>query len=307
MKQTPMTDGAGVKEKRYIPMGISMLLMVCPDHLAAAGLSGKARLDNQDILISPTAKYRGRFDLGSQLPLGDEFVLTDVTVSFKFLDDREWVRTTGQGGLRDTGRIVRHPGGALMSKSIAGQTDHYYESKVIVRMRNEEEVAELTIGRNKFYGATMRRREVSREPQGQQAIILGVYPDPGDDHRLRKHYRITETMLETELDGYDGPFEIRQRKLGLAAVQDLARHGFLDFELAGKGDYIFQDATLWFQGYTTGEEKPGAEGRWPAPVLWLLLSGFPLAGLAWWKKDHILARKNRKSGQRRPRHGIPGL
>lgn len=268
--------------------------------VAAATLSGKARLDNQNVFVAPSQHYKGRFDLRSQLPLGDEFVLSSVKVSFKFQDDKEWVNKLDAGSLKNTGRIIRHEGSVLLPKSIAGQTDLYYESVQMVHKSNEEEVAEVTISRNKLYSTTVHRREVTRESHGQKVMLLGTYEDSGDNHNLRKHYRVTDMVTESHLNGYDGPFEIREKILDLTAAQDLARDGYLDFELSGKGDYIFVSASISYQGYTTGVERPDShETVMPAAVLWFAGVSFPVGGLLWWRNGQRKTHRKQKIRRRR--------
>ncbi len=253
-------------------------------------LSGELRLDNQDILISPTQKYHGQFDLRSKLPMGDQFVLSKVIINFRFQDDKEWVRTPGPNSMEDTGKVNRHDGIALRNKRVSGQTDHYYIAKRTIHMTNEEEVVELTIGRNIFYGTTIRRREVTRENLGQKSVNLGAYRDIGDNHRTRQHFRITESVLETYMDGYDGLFEIGRKQLDLATVQDLAYTGLLEFELGGKGDYIFVDATLLYEGYVTGlDVKENTGNSLFSGSLWLALFSIPIGGILWRKKSQNVA------------------
>ena len=256
---------------------------------AATILSGKFRLDNQAIIISGEEDYYGEFDLRSLLPMGDEFVLSKVIVSFKFQDDKEWVTKAGQSSLEDTGKVIRHGGFLVKRKSIAGQTDHYFTAKNIIHLSNEEEVAKLTIGRNIYFGTTMRRREVVQETIGQKSILLGTYSDDGDDGRIRQHHRITQSVLETHRDGYDGLFEMRHKVLDLAAAQDLAHSGVLEFELSGKGDYIFSEATLQYEGYTTGQEaRDDTEGSMSDGMLWFMLLGLAAGVFFWWKKPQTI-------------------
>lgn len=274
-----------MKFRYFLVVEYMALMLVWPGEAGAATLSGELRLDNQDILVSETQKYHGQFDLRSRLPMGDEFVLSKVIVSFEFQDDKEWIRKTGPRSLENTGKIVRHAGSFLRDKSIAGQTDHYYTAKSIVYVTNEDEVAELAIGRNVYYGTTTRRRTVTRESQGEKSINLGAYSDNGDNHRTRQHFRITQSVLESHIDGYDGLFGIRRKTLDLAVVQDLAHTGLLDFELGGRGDYIFVAAKLQYQGYITGQEVMEGKGDGLfSGSLWLGLVSLPIGGLLWRKK-----------------------
>lgn len=271
------------------------LILLYTGEAAAAVLSGEFRLNNQDILVSQSQKYPGRFDLRSELPLGDDFVLTKVYVSFKFQDDQEWIRKAGPKSLKNTGKVMRHGGASSNKKSKGAQADHYYTGKSIVHLSNEQEVAELTIGTTIFYSATMRRREVVIENIGQKILNLGRYRDVGDHQRLRQHYRITDTTVETQWDGFDGPFEIRRKELDLATVQDLAHTGILDFELGGQGDYIFVDARLDYEGFIAGQEATAEpeNGFFSTPV-WLGLVSLPVGGFLW-------RNRNRGGGaQRRP-------
>jgi len=271
-----------------------MLLM--PAEAGAAALSGELRLDNQNILISEPERYNGQFDLRSRLPMGDEFVLSKVIVSFGFQDDREWIRKAGPNSLEDTGRIVRHEGLPQHGKRVAGQTDYYYTAKSIINLSNEEEVAKLAIGGNVYFGTTMHRRDITRENLGQKSINLGAYRDQGDNDRIRQHYRITDSILESHKDGYDGLFTIRRQTLDLATVQDLARTGLLDFELSGQGDYIFVEASLHYEGYVVGQEIIEDEGNLVfSGSLWLALFTVPLGGLLWRRKSRVAtARKGQK-------------
>ncbi|PCI45546.1 MAG: hypothetical protein COB49_09950 [Alphaproteobacteria bacterium] len=264
----------------------------------AGGLSGELWLDNQDIFVSGRQKYHGQFDLRSRLPMDDEFILSKVTVSFKFQDDREWVSKAGPHSLTDTGKVIRHRRLSLRKSRAAGQTDHYYTAKSIIYLTNEEEVAELAIGRNIYYATTMRRRDVTRESLGQKSIILGTYSDSGDNHRIREHHRITESVVEPQRDGFDGLFAIRQKNLDLAVVQDLAHRGVLDFELGGKGDYIFVEATLKYEGYVTGPEV--MEDTAFSGSFWLALFGLPIGGGLFWRK-----RMDQKNQKRITRRKIP--
>lgn len=270
----------------------------------ATTLSGEFRLDNQDILISGPQKYHGHFDLRYELPFGDEFTLSKVTVRFIFRDDKEWVKGLGPNSLKDTGKVTRHEGSLLQKKKGAGQTDLHYTAKNITYLTNEEEVAELTIGRNVYYGATIRRRDVTREILGQKKMILGFYRDEGDNNRMREHFRITETILETQRDGYDGLFEIRRITLDLATVQDLAHTGLLKFELGGKGDYIFDGAKLYYEGYMTGQAMEDAqESGLFSGSLWLGLFSLPIGGLLWRKKRQTV--RPRKGQKRIAQRKIP--
>lgn len=278
----------------YFFAGWLLIIVMFPWPIMAGPteLSGKYRLSNQDILIPKGQKYHGRIDLRSQLPMGDEFVLTNVNISFKFQDDREWVSTPGAAELKNTGKITRHPGSPFRHKSIVGQTDYHYTLKSIIHMTNEEEVAELTIGRNKFFATSMRRRDTTREDQGRKVMMLGIYRDDGDNDRTRQHYRITEKFREIRRDGYDGLFEIRHKSLDLSSVQDLAHSGILDFELAGQGDYIFMGATVWYEGHGSGQTASD-NNIFSAPV-WIIMSGLPLGGWFWWQKSRFAARRNKR-------------
>ena len=237
-----------MKAVSYLFVGLLTLQVYGLAPASAKTLSGEYRLDNKNILISETQKYRGQFDLRSKLPLGDDFVLTKIIISFKFQDDKEWIQTTGRSIVNDTGKITRHgrisAGAEPSATHIVGQTDHYFESLKIVNMTNEMEVAELTIGRNKFFGATIPRRDVTEQSMGRRKVMVGIYEDPGDENRNRRHFRITDTVLKTQRIGYDGLFEIRGKILDLASTQDLAHTGLLDFEISAQGDFIFVSANL---------------------------------------------------------------
>jgi len=274
--------GENMKAGYIIAVGHFLLILLWPTQAVAAAISGKYRLDNQNILILGTQKYYGQFDLRGKLPVGDEFVLSKVIVSFKFQDDSEWIRKAGPNSLENTGKIIRSSGFPLKRHLSAGRTDYHYIKKSIMYLTNEEEVAELTIGRTKYFGTTMRRRDVTKEILGQKSMMLGTYADEGDNHRIRQHYRITESVQEFRRDGYDGLFEIRRKSLDLASVQDLAHNGVLDFELAGKGDYNFMEATLQYEGYTTGQVAPAGSGS--GGLTWLMLFSLPIGGLIWWKR-----------------------
>ncbi len=267
--------------------GYIFLMLLWPGGVSAATLSGKVRLDHQNIVITDQKIYRGQFDLRSELPVGDEYVLSKVIVSFKFQDDQEWVSKAGESSLTDSGKIVRRRGFSLKDNGIAGRTDHYFTSKSTIYLSNEEEVAKLIIGRNIYFATTMRRRDVSREVTGRRSMLLGVYPDEGDQGRLRQHHRITESVVETRRDGYDGMFEMRQKALDITSAQDLAHEGVLDFELSGTGDYIFMEATLHYEGYTTGAEPPEQEsvGMLGRFFTWLGLFSLPVGGLLWIKRN----------------------
>ena len=285
-----------MKAGNFLGITFFILQIIWTGESGAKSLSGKYRLDNQDILISDSQKYRGQFDLRSQLPMGNEFVLSKVIVSFKFQDDKEWTRKDGKSSLRNTGKIVRHAGSPLRKRTVAGRTDYYYEAEQIEYLSNEEELAELTIGRSKYFATTMRRRDVSRDILGQKSIILGTYSDEGDEHRIRQHHRITTSILERRRDGYDGLFEIRRKTLDLSAAQDLAHSGILEFELGGRGDYIFVGATIQYQGFTTG--KIGSEdtqsGSFGGLLTWLMLLGVAIGGVFWWKKGRGVPVKGRR-------------
>jgi len=299
-----------MKSGYFSIVGCCMLMLLWPVSVAATNLSGKIRLTNQDILITGVQKnqpqknqpqkYKGQIDLRSQLPMGDEFVLTKVTVTFKFQDDKEWVRKPGKASLNNTGKITRHPGSALRKKSIAGQTNLHYTMENLIEMSNEQEVAELHIGRNRFYGTTMRRRDATREILGQKKMMLGIYPDAGDGGRIRQHYRITEEIRQTRRDGHDGLFEIRHKSLDLSAMQDIARTGMLNFELAGEGDYIFLEARVAYEGHMLGQTVSQEGGLFDG-MIWLAMGGLPLGGLIWWKKRHAAVRIRRRAlGRRNP-------
>ena len=282
------------------------LMLLYTGDVAAAVLSGEFRLNDQDILISKSQKYQGRFDLRSDLPLGDEFVLTNVYVSFKFQDDQEWVGKAGSNSLENTGKIIRHGGRFRGTESKGAQTDHYYTAKRFVHLSNEPEVAELTIGTTVFYSASMRRREFVTENIEQKSINLGRYRDAGDHQRVRQHYRIMNTTVESQWDGYDGPFEIRRKKLDLATVQDLAHSGILDFELGGQGDYIFIEAKLHYEGFSAGQqviEEP-ENGFFSTPV-WLGLVGLPVGGLLWRNRSRAGGAPRRSLQKRITQRKIP--
>ncbi|MBL4801345.1 MAG: hypothetical protein JKY45_05575 [Emcibacter sp.] len=273
-----------MKSRYRIVCGYFILTLLWFDQAAAVSLSGKLHLNKQAILISGEKKYNGKFDLRSILPMGDEFVLSKVIVSFKFQDDMEWIKKTGQHSLENTGKIIRHGGFSVRRNAVAGQTDHYYTAKSIIHLSNEEEVAKLTIGRNIYFGTTMRRKDVTRENLGQKNMMMGVYEDDGDNGRIRQHNRVTQSILETHLDGYDGLFEMRHKVLDLATAQDLAHSGVLNFELAGTGDYIFVEATLQYEGYAA-EGQGKLEGTsLLGNVSWFILFGLTIGGLFWWKK-----------------------
>ncbi|VAX08211.1 hypothetical protein MNBD_ALPHA03-889 [hydrothermal vent metagenome] len=281
--------------------GYYMLLLLFPLSVGAESLSGKIQLPSQNILVSGPQKYQGQIDLRPYLPMGDEFVLTKVIVNFLFRDDKEWVRTVGKSSLEDTGKIIRHSGSAFRKKSISGQTDYYYISRRVIDMTNEEEVAQLTIGRNVFYGTTMRRRDVTKKPVGQKSVMLGTYREPGDNARLRQHFRITDEILETRRDGYDGFFEIRHKYLDLSAVQDIARTGLIKFELAGQGDYIFVEARATYEGYIMGPKSASLDTSLYKGPIWLTMLGLPIGGAVWWRKRQKLAHKKQKKKQARQR------
>ena len=76
-----------MKAVSYLFVGLLTLQVYGLAPASAKTLSGEYRLDNKNILISETQKYRGQFDLRSKLPLGDDFVLTKIIISFKFQDD----------------------------------------------------------------------------------------------------------------------------------------------------------------------------------------------------------------------------
>ena len=280
-----------------------MLTMLWPSEAGATGLSGKLRLDNQNILVIGSKKYHGQFDLRYKFPVGDDFVLTKVVVNFKFQDDKEWVSKSGNSSLENTGKIVRHNGFSLRKKNVVGQTDHYYAAKSTVYLSNVEEVAKLTIGSNRYYSTTIRRRDVTQEILGEKKINLGTYRDTGDNHRMRQHYRITESIVESHRDGYDGLFEIRRKELDLATIQDLAHSGILKFELGGQGDYIFDEATIQYEGHIAGleiTERP--QGGLFNGSIWLALLSLPMGwGFIWWKKRKIIVatRKQKRIAQRK--------
>jgi len=286
--------------KYFSIAGYFILMLFFPPSAGAESLSGKAHLSNQNILISGPQKYQGQIDLRSHLPMGDEFALTKVIVSFMFQDDKEWVRATGESSLQDTGKIIRHSGSAFRKKEVSGQTDYLYVSRDIVDLTNEGEVAELTIGRNIFYGTTLRRRDVTKEILGQKSLLLGTYNDAGDNGRLRQHYRLTDEILETRQDGYDGPFEIRHKYLDLSAVQDIARTGILDFELAaGEGDYIFVEARVSFAGHIMGRQAAPEHADPFIKPIWLAMIGLPLGGVVWWKKNRVASAQKQPGRNRR--------
>ncbi|MCF6215702.1 MAG: hypothetical protein L3J58_05960 [Emcibacter sp.] len=276
-------------------------MLLFPLCAGAESLSGKVQLSDQNILISGPQKYQGQIDLRPYLPMGDEFVLTKVIVNFIFQDDKEWVRTVGKTSLENTGKIVRHAGSAFHKKSISGQTDYHYISRSVIDMTNEGEVAQLTIGRNVFYGTTMRRRDVIKEPMGQKSLMLGTYRDPGDNARLRQHYRITDEIMETRRDGYDGSFEMRHKYLDLSAVQDIARSGLIPFELGGQGDYIFVEALVTYEGHIMGSQAASMEKTLSQGPIWLALLGLPLGGAVWWRKQQKTTHKKQKKKQARQR------
>jgi len=287
--------------KYFSIIGYSILMFLLPLPVGATSLSGKAQLAEQNILISEPQKYQGQIDLRQHLPMGDEFVLTKVIVNFMFQDDKEWVRTVGKSSLENTGKIARHAGSVFRKKSISGQTDYHYISRSVIDMTNEGEVAQLTIGRNIFYGATMRRRDVTQEPVGQKSLMLGIYSDPGDNARLRQHFRITDEILETRRDGYDGYFAMRHKYLDLSAVQDIARTGLIKFELAGQGDYIFVEARATYEGYIMGPKSASLDTSLYKGPIWLTMLGLPIGGAVWWRKRQKLAHKNQKKKQARQR------
>ncbi len=265
------------------------LMLFWTGEAEAAALSGKLWLNNQNILVTAAEKYHGQFDLGSSLPVDDEFVLTKVTVSFRFQDDTEWMSIAGPNSLENTGKITR-------SAQFPERVNLHYNAKSIVYMTNEEEVAELIVGNNKYYATTIHRREVSKEILGQKSMNLGLYRDDGDNRRKKQHYRITESVVEAHRDGYDGLFAIRQKTMDLATLQDLAQTGLLEFELGGKGDYIFIDALLQYEGFVTGPEvTEDAEQGLFTGSLWLALISLPIGGLLWRKKNRfVLARGTQK-------------
>ncbi|VAV95170.1 hypothetical protein MNBD_ALPHA02-1562 [hydrothermal vent metagenome] len=272
------------------------LMLLWPEASASATLSGNVRLDHQNILITDQKIYHGQFDLRSELPVGDEYVLSKVIVSFKFQDDQEWASKAGESNLTDSGKIVRRRVFSLKDNGIAGRTDHYFTSKSIIYLSNEEEVAKLTIGRNVYFATTMRRRDVNREVTGRRSMLLGIYPDEGDQGRLRQHHRITESVVETRRDGYDGLFEMRLKALDLTSAQDLAHEGMLNFELSGTGDYTFVEATLQYEGYTSGgefskQEPVGTLGRF---FTWLGLISLPIGGLLWMKRNRPAPPRRRR-------------
>lgn len=288
--------------------GCFILMLFFPFSVGAESLSGRVQLAEQNILISEPQKYQGQIDLRPYLPMGDEFVLTKVIVNFMFQDDKEWVRTVGKSSLENTGKIARHTGSAFRKKfisgrkkSISGQTDYHYISRSVIDMTNEGEVAQLTIGRNVFYGATMRRRDVTKETLSQKSLMLGSYNDPGDNGRLRQHFRITDEILETRRDGYDGSFEMRHKYLDLSAVQDTARTGLIPFELGGQGDYIFVGARVTYEGYIMGSQAVSMEKTLSQGPIWLALLVLPLGGAVWWRKRQKLAHKKQKKKQARQR------
>ncbi len=287
--------------KYFSIIGYFILMFLLPLPVGATSLSGKAQLAEQNILISEPQKYQGQIDLRQHLPMGDEFVLTKVIVNFIFQDDKEWVRTVGKSSLENTGKITRHAGSVFQKKSISGQTDYHYISRSVIDMTNEGEVAQLTIGRNVFYGATMRRRDVTKETLSQKSLMLGSYNDSGDNGRLRQHFRITDEILETRRDGYDGSFEMRHKYLDLSAVQDTARTGLIPFELGGQGDYIFVEARVTYEGYIMGSQAVSMEKTWSQGPIWLALLGLPLGGAVWWRKRQKTVHKKQKKKQARQR------
>ena len=265
-------------------------MLLLSDLAGATGLSGELQLYNQDILVTDKQNYQGQFDLRSKLPMGDEFVLTKVSVSFDFQDDQEWIRKAGTSSLENTGKIVRHKGIFQRNKRIAGQTDHYYIAKSIINLSNEEEVAKLSIGSNIYFGTTIRRREITTENMGQKSINLGAYRDDGDNNRTRQHFRVTQSVLESQTDGYDGLFGIGLRTLDLATVQDLAQTGVLNFELSAQGDYIFVEAKLEYEGFVIGPDVVKGNGNQLfSGTLWLALFSIPIGGLIWRKKTRAPA------------------
>lgn len=297
-----IAKGINVKRRSALRILCLPLILLYSGDVEARVLSGEFRLNNQDVLVTQSQKYQGRFDLRSKLPLGDDFVLTKVYVSFKFQDDQEWVRKAGPKSLKNTGKIIRHSGASRGKKSKDARTDHYYAAKSIIHVSNEQEVAELTIGRTKFFSATMRRREFVTENLGQKSLNLGRYRDAGDDQRVRQHYRITDTVVETQWDGFDGPFEIRRKKLDLATVQDLAHTGMLDFELGGQGDYIFIDARLQYEGFIAGQEATeGPENGFFSTSVWLGLVSLPVGGFLWLQRGRggMVPRRQRRAPQKR--------
>ena len=275
--------------------GYFILMLLFPLSVGAESLSGKVQLSSQNILISEPQKYRGQIDLRPYLPMGDEFVLTKVIVNFMFQDDKEWVRTVGKSSLENMGKIIRHSGQS------SGQTDYHYISRSVIDMTNEGEVAQLTIGRNVFYGTTMRRRDVTKETLSQKSVMLGSYSDPGDKGRLREHFRITDEILETRRDGYDGSFAMRHKYLDLSAVQDTARTGLIPFELGGQGDYIFVEARVSYEGYIMGSQAGSMEKTLSQGPIWLALLGLPVGGAVWWRKRNKPANRNQKKKQARQR------
>ncbi len=289
--------------------GYFILMLLFPLSVGAESLSGKVQLSSQNILISGPQKYQGQIDLRPNLPMGDEFVLTKVIVNFMFQDDKEWVRTVGKSSLENTGKIIRHSGQNsgqnsgldFRKKSISGQTDYHYITRHVIDMTNEGEVAQLTIGRNVFYGTTMRRRDVTKETLSQKSVMLGSYSDPGDNGRLREHFRITDEILETRRDGYDGSFAMRHKYLDLSAVQDTARTGLIPFELGGQGDYIFVEARVSYEGYIMGSQAGSMEKTLSQGPIWLALLGLPVGGAVWWRKRNKPANRNQKKKQARQR------
>ncbi|QDE26663.1 hypothetical protein [Paremcibacter congregatus] len=250
----------------------------------AERFSGKVKLDRLDILVSDSAPYRGHFDLSSELPSQQDFILTNVRITFNFKDDKEWTIRSGEHIRQDTGRVERHKGQYPLSGMVTGQTDHYEKAVSTEVHSNPGEVAKLTIGRNIYYGTTSRRRQVTQIPQGQTTLLLGTYADTGDGGRLRQHYKITDRSLEQRLDGYDGYFTIQNKILDVTSAQDLAHRKRLDFELSGEGDYILLEATVWYEGQVSGElipETPSVFFAKGSGLYGALAGGLVLGSFVW--------------------------
>lgn len=287
--QSNIENGDIMRLVLYVFLGAAGVLATVAAPSNGASFSGTAELDRQFILVSEKKPYQGSFDVTALLPQGEDFVLTKAKITFEFQDDREWAQQLPQSTRQIAGEVVRHSRTITPSARIAGQTDHYVTALVTEILSNPSEVAELTIGRNIYYGTTSRRQEVIRTEQGRRKILLGTYTDAGDQGRVRRHVRITDTTLEQRRDGYDGAFVIKNKFLDVTSLQDLARTGRLDFSLAGKGDYTFIGATLWYEGFAAGSSSEGAgagAGSGDGVASWtLLLSGGVLSfgGLFWWR------------------------